>query len=463
MTLRTKLSIYLVVIHLPAAIVAGFLFRDPQQRIWLLVFELVVAASLLVGARLIRATLQPAELLQDGTDLIAEGEFAVRFRHVGHADLDRLIDLYNTMLDRLREERLRVEEQHTLLQKILSISPTGVVMLDFDGRVEQMNPSAERLLRRSLSDARGLAPEDAGGSLGRLGEVPPGAAQMISLESRRRLRVWRGEFLDRGFVRHFFLVEELTEELRSTEKVAYEKVIRMLSHEINNSVAAVSSLLESMLQRVDSFGEQRESFERAIDISASRLRSLDAFTRDFAEVVRIPKPVLDVVDLSRLTREIVDLHRPDVQSRRIRIEASLPEGESLIRGDKNQLEQVVVNVVRNAIEATPEGGVITASIVDGEDVTLSIRDSGSGLTPEASANLFTPFYSSKRNGRGLGLTIVQEILANHDAAFSLRNHPAGGAEFVMTFAPTGLMRHEQGPNMSPGRGRRAHPGIENRR
>jgi two-component system nitrogen regulation sensor histidine kinase NtrY len=429
MSLRTRVGLYFIAIHLPAAIFAALLFRDHGPI--LLIVEIVLAISLFAGAALMRAIFEPIELLQSGNDLIAEEDFTTRFRKLGHPELDRLIELYNAMLERLRDERLRSEEQQSLLYKIIDLSPTGIVMLDFDGRIQQMNPSAMGLMHADRSMI-GRELESLPAPLRDIARVPRRAAQILPVDGRRRLRVWRGEFFDRGFTRDFFLIEELTEALRASEKAAYEKVIRMLSHEINNSIAAVSSLLESLLVFGERVGDQQQNFTRAIDIAANRLRSLDSFTRDFASVVRIPPPVPAAVDLEKLVGDVFTLHGPELRSRRIETSVAAND-RAEVAADKNQLEQVIVNVVRNAIEAVDHDGRIDATIKASDGgVTLRIADSGSGLSPEVLQGIFTPFFTSKRNGRGLGLTMVHEILSNHDADFAIRNREEGGAEFVMT-------------------------------
>ena len=434
MNLRTKLVLYLVAIHLPAAIFAALLFRDNPVAV--LSGELALGLSLLIGSRFVRAVFEPFELVRSGNELIAEAEFTTRFRRLGHPEVDRLVDLYNDMLERLRAERLRAEEQQSLLHRIIELSPTGIIMLDFDGRIEQMNPSAARLLRGDR-DSIGARLDELAAPIRDLAAVPSRESQILAVDGRQRLRVWRGEFYDRGFTRDFYLIEELTDALRASEKAAYEKVIRMLSHEINNSIAAVSSLLESMLHYADRMGDQKTEFARGIEIAANRLRSLDSFTRDFADVVRIPKPVPGSVDLMRLVEDVLTLHDAELEARRIRT-ASSAEGPTIVTADKNQLEQVVVNVVRNAIEAIGEEGLIEARVEgSGDAVTLRIGDTGPGLSVESLQQVFTPFYSSRRNGRGLGLTIVQEILSNHQADFALRNRPDNGAEFMMTLRQPG--------------------------
>src|SRR6185503_20709673 len=203
------------------------------------------------------------------------------------------IGVYNRMLDTLREERLAAEEQHQLLQKIVAASPAAIVICDFDGNVEQANPAAEQLLKRhpeqphppgSLAHARDdIWPQ--------LAEIPAGKSKLIPYHGARRLKATRAEFRDRGFAKSFYVIEELTEELRLSEKTAYEKLVRMMSHEVNNSVGAVRSLLESSLRYAPQVGEaDREDFTNALTIASARIDALNRFMAAFADVVRIPPP-----------------------------------------------------------------------------------------------------------------------------------------------------------------------------
>jgi signal transduction histidine kinase len=152
----------------------------------------------------------------------------------------------------------------------------------------------------------------------------------------------------------------------------------------------------------------------------------------FAEVVRLPPPDRRPTDLKRLADEILILMRPELDRRRIRAEWEQAEPlpvdpeRSQIDLDRNQIEQVLVNVLKNAMESIGEDGRIVLRLDPG---SLSIRDSGPGISEEVRALLFTPFFSTKRNGRGLGLTLVQEILSAHGFEFSLASSESGGAEF----------------------------------
>lgn len=234
----------------------------------------------------------------------------------------------------------------------------------------------------------------------------------------------------RAAERGTFLIEEMTEELRVSEKAGYEKLIRMMSHEVNNSVGAVRSLLESMLRyAADVRDGDRADFTDAVTVASSRMDALSPFMRDLAEVVRISLPRRESVSTATIVREIAALMRPELDARRIALSLHLDEGHR-VRADRPQLEQVILNVLRNAADAIEGEGRIAITC---DARNLVVRDSGPGIAEEIRDDLFTPFFSTRRDGRGLGLTIVQEILTNHGFAYALENRPEGGAEFRITW------------------------------
>jgi nitrogen fixation/metabolism regulation signal transduction histidine kinase len=245
-SLRAKFVIYLVLIHLVFAGVCLYLLWD--DRIWLFAVEGFFIVSFLAGVWLIRALFEPVRLLRSAVDFIKDHEFSTRIREVGQPELDPLIRVYNRMADHLRQERIRSEEQEHFLQRIIAASPTGILTLDLDGRIAMANPSAAALLRNEPEDLAGRALVELANPLAdRLAELEPGNVEMIPLQGRRRVRGSALTFMDRGFARKFILMDELTEELHRSEKTAYEKLIRMMSHEVNNTTGAVGSLLNSCL------------------------------------------------------------------------------------------------------------------------------------------------------------------------------------------------------------------------
>ena len=273
---------------------------------------------------------------------------------------------------------------------------------------------------------------------------------MAAAHGGRRVRVQRGTFLDRGFSRSFFLLEELTEELRQSEKAAYEKLIRMMSHEVNNSVGASRSLLQSSLGYSAQLSDaDRADFERALQIAIDRMGQLNLFMRSFADVVRLPPPVRQPVDLVEVLRHIEGLVRADRDARAIGWRWAIEEEPAVLPMDPVQMEQALLNIVKNAIEAiddnaagrpaaadtgTASRGTVTVRVRRiGPRLRLEIEDTGPGIPPDVREGLFTPFFTTKAGGQGIGLTMVQEILSNHGFSFSLESAPGRATAFTIDF------------------------------
>jgi nitrogen fixation/metabolism regulation signal transduction histidine kinase len=421
MKLRAKITLYVIALH--AVLAGASTFILIERPTLLFAVEAAFVLSVILSIRLVAALFVPIDLIETGAELISERDFTSRFVPVGQPEMDVLIDVYNRMIDRLREERLASEEQGQLLQKIVDASPAAIVICDFDGRIERLNPAADRLLDLAARDELWE----------QFAAMTPGESRLVTHHGARRLKVSRAEFRDHGFSKSFFIIEEMTEELRLSEKAAYEKLIRMMSHEVNNSVGAVRSLLESSLRYAPQVGEtDREDFTTALTVASSRIDALNRFMAAFADVVRIPPPHRTPSRIDELVERVAALLRPELEQRGIRVTLELAD-HGAYEVDVHQIEQVVLNIFRNAIEAVGREGTIRASLIDG---LLTIADSGPGIAESARAELFTPFFTTKRDGRGLGLTIVQEILANHGIAFSLANGAGGGAEFRIVFMRT---------------------------
>lgn len=435
MSLRLKFVIYLILVHLVFAALVAVLLED--KRGWLLLVEVFFVFSLAIGIRLIQYFWVPLDLIRTGAELIEERDFTSKFLEVGQPEMDQLIRVYNRMIDQLREERTRVQEQHYFMDKILASAPSGIITFDFDERIALVNPSAERMLQRSADELMGARLDDIPSSFVQgLKGIEEGKPQVLPLRGQRRVRCHRARFLDQGFPRDFLLMEELTEELRQSEKAAYEKVIRLLSHEVNNSVGAVNSLLHSCLNYKEQLCEEDEKdFEMAMRVAITRTEDLSAFMRSFAEVIKLPPPQLQPVDLKELLEDIQLLM--SVESRERRIEWVWEEEDSpgIVQMDKNQMEHVFVNIFKNAMEAIGEDGRITICLDRKEkSARVVVEDTGCGIDAEVKAQLFTPFFSTKEKGQGIGLTMVQEILTRHGFEFSLESQPGKATQFEIVFS-----------------------------
>ena len=434
-TLRGRFAAYLIVLHgMFAALAVVLLLRHPY---WLFAAEIAFAASLVIGIRIGRGMFRHLGFAAEGLRLIRDQEFTSRFLEVGQPEIDELIAVYNRMVDNLREERTRLREQHHFLGQILAVSPSGVVILDFDQRVSDVNPAAERLLARQAGELIGRPLEEVGVPLSdALAALAPGGAQVITLSGARRVKCHHGTFVDRGFPRSFRLIEELTEELRQSERGAYEKLIRVMSHEVNNSLAAANSLLHSCLTySAELTGDSRVDFERAIGVVIQRTEQLNSFMRRFAEVFKLPPPVKQTADLPDVLEPVVRLLSARAEAAGITWKWNVAAERPLrVDIDRGQMEHALLNVVQNAVEAAGAAGTITIHVSSaGGRVRLMIDDTGPGIAPEAQANLFTPFFSTKPHGQGIGLTLVQEVLSAHGFDYALERVGNEATRFTIVF------------------------------
>lgn len=436
MSLSSRFLAYLLLVH---ALFAGVgllaLARPPLG--WLIALETLLMLSLLLGLALLRGLQRGLAPLAEASRLLAEGDFTTRFRPVGQPEVDRLIGVYNRMSDALREERTRNQEQQGLLARILDASPSGVVILDFDERVAFANPAAGRLLGRPPGELAGQRLAGLAAPLGAaLAGLAPDRGVVVALPAARRVRCQRGAFLDRGFPRGFILLEELTEELRQSEKAAYERLVRLMSHEVGNTVGAGRSLLESCLAWAARLPpDARPEAEQALGVVIGRLAQLHEFTRGFAEVVGLPPARLGDCDLGQLVRAVATLLRPAADRGGTRLVVESAEPAPRVAGDRTLLEQALLNLGKNALEAAPGGRVaLRAGWRDGRAL-LEVEDDGCGLAPGADGQVFRPFFSTKDQGRGLGLTVVQEVLRQHRCEFALVGPPGGPTRFSALFPP----------------------------
>lgn len=431
--MRAGFVAYLVAVHAAMAGLGLVLFL--QHGPWLIAWELAMLLSLSFGVALFRHLWQPLELVGAGADLIEEGDFTCKFLPVGRREMDALVRVYNRMIDRLREERLRVQEQSYFMEKILAATPSGVVIFDLDDRVTMANPGAEGLLRVEGSQLIGQTLAGVGTELlPGIEALEDGQTKVIPV-GRRQVRCLMSHYLDHGFQRRFVLLEELTEELRRAETTAHERIIRLLSHEVNNTVGATSSLLHSALNYgVHLPEEDRDDFDGALRIVISRTEQLSKFMSGFADVVHLPQPTLQPVDLCQMLEGTQALLEPEARARRIEWHWEVEEPLGPIQMDQAQMEQVFLNVLKNAQEAIGEDGRITVRLGrEGGRPRVVVEDTGGGITEKDREQLFIPFFSTKENGQGIGLALVQEVLRRHGFDFGLEGRPGQGAQFTVVF------------------------------
>ncbi|TPE43052.1 sensor histidine kinase [Pontibacter mangrovi] len=432
MTLRTKFILFAVFIHGLLLALAFFLLQ--HNKFMFLGMELLIIISAFVSFQLYRSFFKPLLLIRAGIEAIRDKDFSTKFMAVGQQDLDELVNVYNRMIDQLRHERVAQAEKHFLLDKLIQASPAGIILLGFDNQVESINPAAERFLGQAAPSLIGKHVSQLPETWAReLKDLPTGQSTTFRISGIWTYRCHRAHFLDRGFQHYFILIEELTEAILQNERQAYEKVIRVMSHEVNNTTGAINSILGSLgFYTAQLRPEDQEDFTHVLQVATDRNTNLSRFMANFAEVVRLPKPRKTPTDVHLLLQNLQRLLRPELQRRHIQLRWQLAAEPLVVELDVQQLEQVLLNILKNAMEAIGSDGEITVATA-ASPAQLSITDSGGGIPAEVQANLFTPFYTTKAKGQGIGLTMVRDILVNHGFGFSLTSENSQHTTFRIRF------------------------------
>ena len=428
MRYKTKLLIYILAINLLLAGLTVLFFQT--EKLLFMALEGVFIIMLIIGFSLFRQFAGTMDLIASGIESLKDQDFSIKLKPVKNKEFNSFIGVYNKMIDQLRKERIALSEKSFLLAKLMDASPTGILIFDFDDQLSSLNPAALKFMGIPAENIEKLKlvdlSEKAGGMFDQSSTSPNYIFRKNGNES---YRVQTGFFVDRGFDTRFILVEEITHEIYKTEKQAFGKVIRMMSHEINNSIAAVNSVLHTIRPKL----EKHEGYTQAVDACISRNENLNRFMSNFADVVRIPEPNLKLVDLNILAENTLLLFQKQHDGYPISFSSNLDQRPVMINADDSQIEQVLMNILKNACEAIENKGKIEV-VTRCNPATLIVRNNGRGIENEQREKLFTPFYSTKSHGQGIGLTLSREILMNHRCRFELKTNPVNQlTEFTIVF------------------------------
>lgn len=464
MSLRHRLRAWLIGLH--GIFLLLVLLLHHTRPGWMLALECFLLLTFIGGWQLINQAMQPLDYAGRFRELLEERNYAARLHPDAGDQFPALVESFNRMLEALYQERLKLGEQRGFLAQLLQATPSAVVVFDFDDRISLLNTSARQLLalpagsnaaegqtlaqysaRLMAPDSPGLQASDPASrqcahslltQLGQTDQLPLGESRLLSDSDGRRYRCQRSQFYDRGFARHFLLIEEITEELASSEKATYEKLVRVLAHEVNNTVAATGSVLESLLfYRQQLEPADQTDFATAIDAVIKRNRHLGEFIERFTRVVKMPEPERRPADLPAMLSGILRLYQEPCRNKGIRLEWGQRDATRLLALDSHLMEQALLNIVKNAVEAVeatmleqaqPDGAVRLELVQEQDKIRLSVIDSGNRLGEVPAGQLFSPFFTTKKGGQGIGLLFVREVLNRHGFGFRLAASSADEAK-----------------------------------
>jgi nitrogen fixation/metabolism regulation signal transduction histidine kinase len=394
--------------------------------------EIVIPLLYAVTIWILLKSLKPISAIGRSLNLLKEGDFNITMVTTGNKDVDNIIDVYNSMIHRLREERLSVREKNHFLDLLIESSPLGIVMLDLDDRIIEINKSGLRCLGLAQGSFNGKYLSELTSSLGpEIAKINYEEKQLLVLADGQKYLCRKLYFMDHGFKHPFYIIEEFTEEIRKAEKEAYGKLIRMMAHEVNNTIGSVNSIMSSIQSNPESvIASDREDVIRMLGIAIQRNYQMNRFMQNFSNVVKLPLPEKEKMDLNESVKIIIESFSSVSKEKNVAINIHLDSHSPIISADRSQMEQVFANILKNSIEAVGVNGQIKVS-TSGSPSIVRFEDDGPGLSREVSEKIFTPFFSTKPGGQGIGLTLVQEILTNHGFSFSIRNKETSGTEFII--------------------------------
>lgn len=425
--MRTKL----LFVFLSIAIISlPLLFTSlPPGKEW--IPYIVTGLALVLLLYLLQSVIMPHQVVMRGIELIAAQDFNNRLIRTGEHESDRIVCLFNNMIDRLRNERLNNMERENFLHLLIEASPMGVVMLDFDEKVKMVNDAFLRITGiSSREELTGSFIEDSKNGLVRaMLQVPLEQNNVIRDGDVRMYRCYHLSFLQMGFRREFFLLETLTEEVMRAERAAYEKVIRTISHEVNNTMGGVRSVLEILLDYAD-----EDELTKVLKSCDNRCDRLCGFVNAYADVVRIPDAVKMKADINAELDRLIPFMNMSV-GENIKVQFDQHDDPLWVNMDCEMMEQVWVNIVKNAAESIGEreGHIWITTYEDFGKKIVEISNDGDPIPEDVSRQLFSPFFTTKKEGRGVGLTLTAEILNRHDAYFRLFTDTEGITRFRIEF------------------------------
>jgi nitrogen fixation/metabolism regulation signal transduction histidine kinase len=389
--------------------------HDPKTRWTLTLAVLLVWFGFALAVR--DTVARPLQTLANMQAALREGDFSMRMRRGATQDsLSELVFEVNALSDALRNQRLGAMEATALLAKVMSEIEVAIFTFDDKQRLRLINRAGEQLIGQFSERALGRTAVELGLDDCLLGEN----ARTVERTFRGQSGRWgirRSEFRQDGLPHQLLVISDLSRALREEERQAWQRLVRVLGHELNNSLAPVQSIADSlatMLKRQPRPPDWEQDVATGVRVIADRAEALSRFMRDYSRLARLPRPQPRTVELEVAVRHVAALEK--------RLPVEVEAGPPLtVEVDLEQFDQLLINLLKNAVEASLETGgrVAIGWEKNGQSVDVFVRDEGPGIMNPS--NLFVPFFTTKQGGTGIGLALSRQIAEAHGGNITIEN------------------------------------------
>ncbi len=377
------------------------------------------------------------------------------YRNTG-GSIDLLYEQFNNVMKKFREIRAEKEAQYTYLKTIVQHVGIGIITFDKKGEIQILNTAARQLLHigqiKNISNLKSISQL----LVDSFFMLKTGGRDLIKIERNGeevQLAIYAIELTMRGEEFKLVSLQNIKSELEEKEMEAWQNLIRVLTHEIMNSVTPISSLAGTVESELGGYlhtknhenlisREEIEDLFLAVQTIHRRSESLIKFVSDFRNLTRLTMPKLAPIRVSEMLDHVLMLLKFDIDRAGISLSCKIEPRNLEVVVDKDQIEQVLINLVKNAVQALEENDemerekslVITASAPAASGVTISIKDNGPGIEEEALKKIFIPFFTTKKSGSGIGLSLSKQIMRQHKGSISVRSVLNEGTEFILKFS-----------------------------